>query len=103
LLGAGLATWAVLKMHKAAAPQAQVSAPIAKAVAAPVATYAHVACPANAVITAADREDGLARMKGEPTTQADIDGLILSGKESAAAGRPRDAELIFLAVCKAAD
>jgi hypothetical protein len=93
----------VLKMHKAAAPQAQVSAPVAKAAAAPVATYKHVACPANAVIAAADREDGLARMKGEPTTQADIDGLILSGKESAAAGRPRDAELIFLAVCKAAD
>lgn len=102
LLGGGAAAWAVLHVKKApAAAVAPASAPVKSA--APVQAHAHVPCPPNAVIGAASRDDGLARLKNEPNTPAEIAGVILAGKESAAAGRPRDAEVIFLAACKAAD
>jgi hypothetical protein len=107
LLGGAVAAWAVLNMHSSDAPapparQQAKAEPAVKAdapAARPVATVAHtlVACPAAPVVAAADREDGQAKPQGEPAA------LILAGKEAAAAGRPRDAELSFLAACKAAD
>jgi hypothetical protein len=92
----------------AAAPSApflKASLPAAKPVpaSAPAADHVHVACPAAPAIAAAGRDDGLARLQSEPHGASDVAALILSGKESAAAGRPRDAEILFLAACRGAD
>ena len=106
LLGGAVAAWAVLNMQSSDAPKPPIEqqakaapvnaeAPVAKP--ATVVAHAHAACPASPVVAAADSDDGHARPQGEPAA------LILGGKEAAAAGRPRDAELLFLAACKAAD
>ena len=104
-LGGVAAAWAVLSVQAPATPQlaAQVvkpSAPAAKAV--PAAAHQHAACPAPPVIAAARRDDGQMR---EPAgkSASEISALILSGKEAAAAGRLRDAEISFLSACRAAD
>lgn len=117
LLGGGAVAWFVTQKNgpdtppepavrsAKAAEVVKASAPAAKSAPAlaPAAAHAHVACPAGPLIAAAGREDGLMRLKNEPNTPAEIAALILTGKESAAAGRPRDAELTFLAACRAAD
>lgn len=103
-LGGVAAAWAVLSMRTPATPQlaTQVVKPSAPAKAAPAVAHQHAACPAPPVIAAARRDDGQMR---EPAgkSASEISALILSGKEAAAAGRLRDAEVSFLSACRAAD
>lgn len=109
LLGAVLAAWAVLESRAPAAPAVPVaSESVAPAPAAPAAeplTAAalrpRTACPASPAIRAAGAGDGQLRAPGE--TAGNIGALILAGKEAAASGRPRDAEVSFLSACRAAD
>ena len=106
LLGGGVAVWAMLRLQAPDRPAVQAGAPAertVKASAAPPAAYAHVACPAGLVIASSSNEDGKARLQVEPKTSSDIAALILFGKESAAAGRLRDAEISFQAACQASD
>ena len=112
LLGGGLAAWAVMRMIAPVPPTesartAQVSkATSISAKTAPTPTpalHAHVACPGAQAIASASRADGHATLQGEPKAASEVAALILTGKESAAAGRARDAELTFLWACRAAD
>lgn len=61
-------------------------------------------CPGTANIKAASSEDGqlklLDRLTGQRET--DVHGLIILGKETAAGGRPRDAEVAFIMACRVA-
>ena len=63
------------------------------------------ACPTQAIVGAGGTGDGHLRLQGrlDGKPAADVAALILAGKEAAAAGRPRDAEINFLMACHAAD
>ena len=112
LLGGALAAWAVMRMIAPATPtESARTAQVSKATSVPAktartpapASYAHVACPGAQAIASASRDDGHATLQGEPKAASEVAALILTGKESAAAGRARDAELTFLWACRAAD
>lgn len=113
-LGGIAVAWAVMSRQASAvsAPPTTATAPAAPAVkiAAPAATspqslaQTHSACPAAQLIAASGRDDGQMRVRDTATkTPGEISALILSGKEAAAASRPRDAELAFITACWAAD
>jgi hypothetical protein len=61
-------------------------------------------CPAVASIASASGEDGrlnlVPQLEGQRDT--DVHGLILIGKEAAASGRARDAEVAFIMACRVA-
>lgn len=106
VLGAAAAAWAVLASQAPDAPKpppagsAPVSAPAARPAAVAVApARQHAACPAQPATRASADGDGRIRLEDS----AEVPALILAGKEAAAAGRPRDAEVAFLAACRVAD
>ncbi|TWO69834.1 hypothetical protein FN976_18640 [Caenimonas sedimenti] len=59
-------------------------------------------CEFEPVIKAAGSEDGTSRIPADLTgrTAAGVPPLLVTGKESAAAGRQRDAEVAFLTACR---
>ena len=107
-LGGVAAAWAVWSMQTRPTPTAPAAQVVKAAIPAPrpapPAAQAHAACPAAQVIAAAGHGDGHMRIH-EPAAKSasEITALILSGKEAAAASRPRDAELSFITACWAAD
>lgn len=114
LLGGVLAAWAVLELRAPATPAVPIAGKsVAPAPAAPAAKPAvamavapvgpHAACPAGPAIAAAGAGDGQLRAPAETAGKIDIAALILRGKEAAASGRLRDAEVSFLSACRAAD
>jgi hypothetical protein len=64
-----------------------------------------IACPLRPLLAVADRNDGQffppASVSGK--TDKDIDALLVAGKEAAAAGNVRDAEVAYLTACRVAD
>lgn len=62
-------------------------------------------CPSEPVAVAASEKDGRFPLQAnvEGLMAADITSFIAIGNESAAAGRPRDAEAAFLMACRVAD
>ena len=89
--GAGL----VLLGNVAAASQSAALSPVQRA-----------ACPVQpAAAIAAGREDGQFALQADLSsmTAGNIASFIVLGKEAAAAGRPRDAEVAFLMACRVAD
>ncbi|HQS33013.1 hypothetical protein [Polaromonas sp.] len=62
-------------------------------------------CPSEPVAVAANEKDGRFPLQAnvEGLMAADITSFIAIGQESAAAGRPRDAEAAFLMACRVAD
>lgn len=75
------------------------------ATATPVAVAApRVDCGFVPIVPAANREDGLLPLDKDlqGRTASAVNTLILSGKEAAAAGKPRDAETAFLMACRSA-
>ena len=78
-----------------AAPQSAAPAPMQRA-----------ACPLQpAAAVAAGRKDGQFALQGDLSsmTAGNIASFIVLGKEAAAAGRSRDAEVAFLMACRVAD
>lgn len=63
------------------------------------------ACPLQAITAVADKTDGLFPLQAGVAglVAADIASFIVIGKEAAAAGRTRDAEVAFLMACQVAD
>ena len=63
------------------------------------------ACPLQAITAVADKKDGLFPLQAGVAglVAADIASFIVIGKEAAAAGRTRDAEVAFLMACQVAD
>jgi len=63
------------------------------------------ACPAQPSVPTAGDKDGRFPLQNDVSglIAADIGTFIVLGKESAAAGRPRDAEVAFLMSCRLAD
>ena len=63
------------------------------------------ACPAQPTTPAAGKKDGQYVLPADLSdmTVANIAPFIVVGKEAAAAGRPRDAEVAFLMSCRVAD
>lgn len=63
------------------------------------------ACPAQPVLPVNNQQDGQVRLQtaNAGKSSSDVTALILAGKEAAAAGRMRDAEVSFLMACAAAD
>jgi hypothetical protein len=85
----------VLLGNGVAAPQSAALAPAQRA-----------ACPLQpAAAIAAGRKDGQFALQGDLSSMAagNIARFIVLGKEAAAAGRPRDAEVAFLMSCQVAD
>ena len=85
----------VLLGNAAAAPQSAALAPVQ-----------HAACPLQpAVAIAAGKKDGQFALQADLSSMAaaNIASFIVLGKEAAAAGRPRDAEVAFLMSCRVAD
>ena len=111
LLGGMMAAWAVLHERAPATPAAPLAskagaaAPAATSAAKPVVPAARAlgTCPAGPAVAAAGVQDGHLRTPGDPSGKGDFAALILGGKEAAASGRPRDAEVSFLAACRASD
>ena len=64
-----------------------------------------IACPLQATARATDEKDGKFPLQADVSglIAADIASFIAIGKEAAAAGRPRDAEVAFLMSCRVAD
>ncbi len=122
LLGAVAAVWLLrapylslrsnrLQLGTAALPAPGV-APRQSAASAPVPTPKTLAalpppasCPSQAVTTVAGDKDGRFVLQSSmgSKTATDIPSFILAGKEAAAAGRGRDAEVAFLMSCRVAD
>jgi hypothetical protein len=121
LLGAAAAVWLLRAPHApffggsrlqlgAATPQLpsvaqrQMGAPPAPKTAA-VALPPPASCPAQAAVRQAGDKDGqyVLQSSVEAKTAADIPAFILAGKEAAAGGRSRDAEIAFLMACRVAD
>ena len=63
------------------------------------------ACPSQPAIAAAGEKDGQFPLQTEVSglTATDIGSFLVIGKQSAAADRPRDAEVAFLMACRVAD
>lgn len=107
LLGAAVigGAWWMLK-DPVAAPVAQTPARMAPAAqsAAP-AKAALAACPSQPAAPVAGKKDGQYVLPANLSdmTVANIASFIIVGKEAAAAGRPRDAEVAFLMSCRVAD
>ena len=78
----------------AAAPQSAALTPVQRA-----------ACPLQPAATVAGRKDGKFTLQTDFSgmTASNIASFIVLGKEAAAAGRPRDAEVAFLMSCRVAD
>jgi hypothetical protein len=122
LVGVTVGGWAVIQAHNKAvwqdngptrsmgnAPPAEsastaqptpaqptpVSAPV------PAATVAAQSCDATAIVPRG-REDGQASLQSAPSTAtaSEVSALLLTGKEAAASGRMRDAEIVFLNACR---
>ena len=87
---------AAAPQHTASTQRAVPSAPLAQA---------HTACPLRPLLAAAGGKDGQvfppADVEGK--TEKDIDALLVAGKEAAAAGQVRDAEVDYLTSCRVAD
>jgi uncharacterized protein YecT (DUF1311 family) len=77
----------------------------APAAATTVALAPEVNCRFSPIVPAAGREDGLLPLDKDlqGRTASAVNTLILSGKEAAAAGKPRDAETAFLMACRSAE
>lgn len=116
VLGAAAAVCLVLGLRSAPGPQQApvTQAPVkseaparrpAAAVQAAAVAAPHVACPAQPAARVSAAGDGRVRLQAEVSarTQADAAAFILAGKEAAASGRPRDAEVDFLMACRIAD
>jgi uncharacterized protein len=69
------------------------------------ATQARTACPLSPMLAAAGGKDGqvLPPADVQGRTEKDIDALLVAGKEAAAAGQLRDAEVDYLTSCRVAD
>ena len=63
------------------------------------------ACPLQPAIAAAGEKDGQFPLQADVSglTATDIGSFLVIGKQSALAGRPRDAEVAFLMACRVAD
>jgi hypothetical protein len=63
------------------------------------------ACPASTIVPVAGSRDGQFEMLGDLSANrpADVSSFIVIGKEAAASGRPRDAEVAFLMACRLAE
>ena len=83
--------------QSAAAPQAPVETILAEA--------SEANCRFAPIVPAASREDGLLPLDKDlqGRTASAVNTLILSGKEAAASGKPRDAEVAFLMACRSAE
>lgn len=120
LLGAAVGAAAVfLSLQRAATPDVRVrptataaarneaSPQAVKAVARAPAAAATVAarCDFAPVLSKSGRDDGQERLQARPSggSAGDVGRLILSGKEAAASGRVRDAEIAFLNACRSAE
>ena len=72
----------------------------------PAAEPAHTPCPLRPLLAAAlGGRDGQLFPPAEVAdkTEQDIDAMLVAGKEAAAAGRVRDAEVAYLTSCRVAD
>lgn len=110
LVGGIAAGWAVVQLMSPAVPAtpaarapagttvAATSVPKPKAEASALRQY--VACPSQPLIPAVSKADGQLRLQAG---SSDVAASILAGKEAAASGRLRDAEVSFLIACGAAD
>jgi len=88
--------WLVMMGGAGAAPRADLSAaspPVPRA-----------ACPAQPAAPVAGKKDGQFVLQSDLSSMAssDIASFIVLGKEAAASGRPRDAEVAFLMACRVA-
>ncbi|HYF16367.1 MAG TPA: hypothetical protein VEA40_00760, partial [Ramlibacter sp.] len=85
----------------AAAPQAQAAAATQTAAAGDVRTV----CPIGPQLPSGGPKDGQVLPPADVQGRAASDAgtLLVSGKEAAASGRPRDAEVSFLTACRIAD
>jgi hypothetical protein len=73
--------------------------------ASPTGAQPRTACPSRPLLAAAGGKDGQVTVPASVTgkTGKDIDALLVAGKEAAAAGQARDAEVAYLTSCRVAD
>jgi hypothetical protein len=104
MLGAAAGAWVALAMHSPDAPD-RAPSNVAAAQTVAAAPGPTAICPLQPAATAAGRKDGQFEVKSDLSgnTAADIGAFIVIGKEAAASGRPRDAEVAFLMSCRLAD
>lgn len=105
----GLAgAWAVFGRGDGAAPPVNVAKPeagrSAPAAAAPTKVASADLCSFDRVVAPSGDGDGQLRLEAELAGKgaSDVRDLLVKGKESAAAGHPRDAETAFMMACRAA-
>jgi hypothetical protein len=102
--GTGQGTPAPPPVHNASARPAATRPAVTRTAAAPVA-QARTACPLRPRLATVGSKDGQvfppADVEGK--TEKDIDALLVAGKEAAAAGQVRDAEVDYLTSCRVAD
>lgn len=86
----------------ATSPPATRSMGAASAPASSYVTAVSVHCEMAPILPAGGEGDGQASLQAKPAgaSAGEVGSLILAGKEAAAAGRPRDAEVSFLNACR---
>ncbi len=96
------AAFAAAAFAQAAPPALSASA---SASASPSAPSARTECPSEPATAALSKKDGQYAVRSDLSSngERDIAGFVLIGKEAAASGRPRDAEVAFLMSCRLAD
>jgi hypothetical protein len=108
LLGVGLGAWAVVGPLHAVHGPVPVPQPQADAAAVPVADLKVAAgplrCDLDPIVPKAGADDGRKALQPHPggATAAEVSAQLLAGKEAAASGHHRDAEVAFLNACHSA-
>lgn len=92
-----------------ASPAADPAPPAASAAARPANATAQASapqsCPVRLLAATSGAKDGQYQLQQDLTgkTEKDISAFLVVGKEAAASGRPRDAEVAFLMACRVAE
>jgi hypothetical protein len=97
--------WLVLLGNAASSTLADQLKPVAAPQSAALAPVQRVPCPVQPAAPVGGRKDGQFVLQTDLSsmTAGNIAPFIVLGKEAAASGRPRDAEVAFLMACRVAD
>jgi uncharacterized protein len=99
------AAWLLMHGHAASSPLADPLKKTAAPQTAAVAPVQRAACPLQPATAVAGKKDGQFVLQSDLSAMkaSHVASFIVLGKEAAAAGRPRDAEVAFLMSCRVAD
>lgn len=97
--------WLLMLGSAASSPVADQLKPVAAPQGATLASVQRAPCPLQPAVAVASKKDGQFVLQTDLSgvTAGTIASFIVVGKEAAASGRPRDAEVAFLMACRVAD